>query len=89
MSLEDFKQYNRQNHKNYPNEASFKPQLPSPDTIYYKDFHFLDEPLINRKYPPTTASTTKPGNQPTSSDTLTSELVNSTASGTGNEGIVQ
>jgi hypothetical protein len=29
-----------------------KAELPSPDTIYYKDFHFLDEPLINRRYPP-------------------------------------
>ena len=27
------------------------PILPSPDNIYYKDFHFLDEPLIKRKYP--------------------------------------
>lgn len=52
MSLEDFKLYNRQNNKNLPSDPSFKPEVPSPDTIYYKDFHFLDEPLINRKYPP-------------------------------------
>jgi hypothetical protein len=25
----------------------FTPILPSPDEIYYKDFHFLDEPLID------------------------------------------
>ena len=29
-----------------------KPILPAPDQIYYKEFHFLDEPLINNK--PTT-----------------------------------
>jgi len=28
---------------------SFKSQLPSASTIYYKDFHFLEEPLIKRK----------------------------------------
>ena len=32
-------------------DSSVKPLLPSPDTIYYKDFHFLDEPLIHRRYP--------------------------------------
>ena len=52
MNLEDFKLYNRQNNKNLPLDPYFKADLPSPDTIYYKDFHFLDEPLINRKYPP-------------------------------------
>jgi hypothetical protein len=30
-------------------DSSVKPLLPSPDTIYYKDFHFLDEPLIQRR----------------------------------------
>jgi len=30
--------------------VKYEPKLPSPDTIYYKDFHFLDEPLINRKH---------------------------------------
>ena len=25
-----------------------KPVLPAPDYIYHKDFHFLDEPLIER-----------------------------------------
>lgn len=49
MSLEEFKEYNRLNNKNLPNDPNFKPELPSADTIYYKDFHFLDEPLINRK----------------------------------------
>ena len=32
-------------------DPSAKSLLPSPDTIYYKDFHFLDEPLIHRRYP--------------------------------------
>jgi hypothetical protein len=32
-----------------PTEVQYKHVLPTPDTIYYKDFHFLDEPLINRK----------------------------------------
>jgi hypothetical protein len=32
-------------------DSSVKSLLPSPDTIYYKDFHFLDEPLIHRRYP--------------------------------------
>ena len=37
--------------KNLPPESSrFQPKLPSPESIYYKDFHFLDEPLINRKH---------------------------------------
>lgn len=36
--------------KNLPPEnIKFEPKLPSPDSIYYKDFHFLDEPLINNK----------------------------------------
>ena len=52
MNLDDFKVYNRQNNKNLPLDPYFKADLPSPDTIYYKDFHFLDEPLIHRKYPP-------------------------------------
>ena len=51
MNLEEFNLYNRQNHKNLPTDASFRPVLPSPLEIYKKDFHFLDEPLINRKYP--------------------------------------
>jgi len=35
--------------KNLPAASDkYEPQLPSPSTIYYKDFHFLDEPLINR-----------------------------------------
>jgi hypothetical protein len=33
--------------------------LPSPDTIYYKDFHFLEEPLINRKSIPKQLSRSK------------------------------
>jgi hypothetical protein len=52
MSLDDFKAYNRANHRYYPSDPGFKAELPSPDTIYYKDFHFLEEPLINKKYPP-------------------------------------
>lgn len=51
MNLEEFNIYNKQNHKNLPTDASFRPVLPSPLEIYKKDFHFLDEPLINRKYP--------------------------------------
>lgn len=51
MSLEEFQQYNRLNNKALPSDPGFRPILPSPDNIYYKDFHFLDEPLINRKYP--------------------------------------
>ena len=49
FTLEEFKDYNRQNNKNLPEPHLFKPELPAADTIYYKDFHFLDEPLINRK----------------------------------------
>ena len=60
MSLDEFKVYNRLNHKNLPNEPSFKAELPSPDTIYYKDFHFLDEPLIHRRYPPKMVSENEP-----------------------------
>lgn len=48
MSLDDFKLYNRQNNKNYPNESGFKPVLPPSEIIYYKDFHFLEVPLIKR-----------------------------------------
>lgn len=33
-----------------PDSGVYKPILPTPDTIYYKDFHFLDEPLINKKH---------------------------------------
>jgi hypothetical protein len=32
-------------------DPHFKPELPPPESIYHKDFHFLDEPLINKKYP--------------------------------------
>jgi hypothetical protein len=52
MSVEDFQLYNRLNNRNLPADPSFLPVLPSPDNLYYKDFHFLDEPLINRKHPP-------------------------------------
>ena len=55
MNLDDFKIYNRMNHKCLPTDPNFKAELPSPDTIYYKDFHFLDEPLIYRRYPPSSA----------------------------------
>lgn len=52
MSLDDFRAYNRSMNVLYLSDhtASVKSLLPSPDTIYYKDFHFLDEPLIHRKY---------------------------------------
>lgn len=50
FSLQEFRDYNRANNKALPPEnVKFEPKLPSPDNIYYKDFHFLDEPLINRK----------------------------------------
>ncbi len=58
-----------------PENVKFEPKLPSPDTIYYKDFHFLDEPLINRKHirnsdstlnKDTSASNGSSGNQNTS-----------------------
>ena len=55
MSLDDFRLYNKQNNKNLESVSGggvLKAELPSPDTIYYKDFHFLEEPLINRKYQP-------------------------------------
>lgn len=48
MTLEEFREFNAQNNPNYRRDVNFKPVLPSPDTIYYKDFHFLEEPLINR-----------------------------------------
>ena len=50
MTLEDFRAYNRSMNVMY--QSVVKSLLPSPDTIYYKDFHFLDEPLIHRRYPP-------------------------------------
>ena len=56
MSLDDFSAYNKSINKNLDSLLSLKAELPSPDTIYYKDFHFLEEPLIHRKYisPPVT-----------------------------------
>jgi hypothetical protein len=50
MSLDDFSAYNKSINKNLDSLHSLKAELPSPDTIYYKDFHFLEEPLIHRKY---------------------------------------
>jgi hypothetical protein len=50
MSLDEFSVYNRSINKNLDSLLSLKAELPSPDTIYYKDFHFLEEPLIHRKY---------------------------------------
>ena len=32
-----------------PIDVPYRSVLPAPDNIYYKDFHFLDEPLINVK----------------------------------------
>jgi hypothetical protein len=49
FNLEEFKEFNIQNNPLIADEDSFKPILPSPDNIYFKDFHFLDEPLIKRK----------------------------------------
>jgi len=51
MTIEEFREFNRTNNPNMPNDKNFKPLLPSADSIYHKDFHFLDEPLINRKTP--------------------------------------
>jgi len=48
MSLDDFKLYNKQNNKNYPGDSGFKQILPPSEIIYYKDFHFLDVPLVQR-----------------------------------------
>ena len=55
MSLDEFKEFNKSHNENYyvaVESPHFKAQLPTPDQIYYKDFHFLDEPLINRKHIP-------------------------------------
>ena len=52
MTIEEFKEYNRTNNPLLAEGVQFKPILPDPDQIYYKDFHFLDEPLINKKIPP-------------------------------------
>ena len=62
MSLDDFSAYNKSINKNLDSLLSLKAELPSPDTIYYKDFHFLEEPLIHRKYiaPPVTTDTHSP-----------------------------
>ena len=57
FSIEEFREYNRANNKNLQIDAIFKPVLPNADTIYYKDFHFLDEPLINIKRLPSIAKT--------------------------------
>jgi len=51
LTLEDFRAYNCSMNVLYLSDPSPKSLLPSPDTIYYKDFHFLDEPLIHRRYP--------------------------------------
>ena len=50
MTLEEFKDYNRAHNPLLADgQPSFKSMLPDPENIYYKDFHFLDEPLIDRK----------------------------------------
>lgn len=54
MDLNEFQEFNKINNPSYKaaidKNLMFKPVLPSPDEIYYKDFHFLDEPLIKRKH---------------------------------------
>lgn len=49
MTIEEFKEYNKKHNINLQKDENFKPILPASEQIYYKDFHFLDEPLINRK----------------------------------------
>lgn len=59
MSLPQFSQYNQD--KNEPlrkyvakcSKENVKPKfaLPESERIYYKDFHFLDEPLVDKKRP--------------------------------------
>lgn len=49
MTLDQFKEFNKSMHQNYNpvvESPNFKPILPSTDQIYYKDFHFLEQPLI-------------------------------------------
>jgi hypothetical protein len=70
MSLDDFSVYNKSINKNLDSLLSLKAELPSPDTIYYKDFHFLEEPLIHRKYiaPPAVVQSDSNHSPPPSSD---------------------
>ena len=49
MTIEEFKEYNKKHNINLQKDENFKSSLPAAEQIYYKDFHFLDEPLINRK----------------------------------------
>lgn len=53
MGLDEFRNYNKENNPSYLaalESNTFTPVLPSPDQIYYKDYHFLDAPLINMKH---------------------------------------
>lgn len=58
LSHEDFIQYNQDQNEpllKYVEKASKEGQppkysLPESDRIYYKDFHFLEEPLIERQH---------------------------------------
>ncbi len=49
MGIEEFREFTKTSNPNYPMDRVIVSELPTPDSIYYKDFHFLDEPLINRK----------------------------------------
>ena len=52
MCLDDFREFNKEHNPAYQEALkrdNFKLVLPSFDEIYFKDYHFLDEPLINRK----------------------------------------
>ncbi len=50
FTIEEFRDYNRSVNQNLPpDNGKFNPKLPSPDTIYYKDFHFLEKPLIDMR----------------------------------------
>ena len=49
MTIDEFKEYNKKRNVNLQANENFKPILPAAEQIYYKDYHFLDEPLINRK----------------------------------------
>jgi len=52
MTLDEFKDLNKRLNQNYNpvvESPNFMSKLPCPDEIYYKDFHFLDMPLIKMK----------------------------------------
>lgn len=49
MSQDEFRKLYEEYYEESSNNKKFKSILPTPESIYLKDFHFLDEPLIKKK----------------------------------------